>query len=819
MRPDLEILEKIDAYLSGTMDGREKELFEQQLLSDPQLASWTETQRALRKAMDNLHLKHQAMQAYRSYKLWKGIKITGLVLGSVLACALVYYGVKKFTSGTHHRENAEVNIVIPDCEGKENCFTPENMIPSQYLDINTDADTVVVGNQGLVLVIPAHAFTDENGNPVSGHVQLELKEALDPATIMLSGLSTVSGSDPLETGGMFYLDARQNGKKLRISNEGILAHVPALEQKPGMMLYDGERKPDGSINWTNPKPVENFLLARDMNTLDFYPPGYVDKLQELGLNYESKHFRDSLYLSFEYEGMMNVPTDTFMGDSMVTTDQGYFWAGEGGRIYDAMVQDTLNEITPRMRLSGEQLFKMNCARCHSTTSGNMAGPGLKDVRKRWKREADLIHFVQNSSRFLATGDAYANKIFREYSSSPMPSFESLTDQDVRNILDYVENANSRIPYDIHLVGVSPSRVLGFWNDKFSQTYLATREFEQRMPFIHTSCNNSVLDIYVENIRQPLYKCDSIAYELTGNPQFLEFAALRQGNVEAHNVKYSQLQKFYERQSALYKEAGMTTTRKFFEKHRELDQQATLRQWKQAAREDTHYDKALQEEFNLNYDEAVRQLKTQKKIQVDNPNLLTGYTATVTTTGWKNFDRKLMESVVKGETFRYTNEGGDSAVIRYADMTVSIANYTRYDQLMVYLVPAQLSTYLRLDGASGTYTRGLNELLTYDLVAIGYAKKQLYLYVQRQIAPANYADVELQPLDLTEACEQLARINNFTALGDIRDAMDYAQFVAEDNERKDYLRMAEAMREELWPVVYPCGGTTVENATDSTSAMH
>lgn len=733
MRPDLEILEKIDAYLSGTMDGREKELFEQQLLSDPQLASWTETQRALRKAMDNLHLKHQAVQAFRSYKLWKGIKITGLVLGSVLACVLVYYGVKKFTSGTHHRENAEVNIVVPDCEGKENCFTPDNLIPSQYLDINTDADTVVVGNQGLVLVIPAHAFTDENGNPVSGHVQLELKEALDPATIMLSGLSTVSGSDPLETGGMFYLDARQNGKKLRISNEGILAHVPALEQKPGMMLYDGERKPDGSINWTNPKPVENFLLARDMNTLDFYPPGYVNKLQELGLNYESKHFRDSLYLTFEYaaDSISNYPKDTLQPDATLSLDSEYLYPGQ--------------PLSISMQLRPIVTIRMPDQLQHKTV---------------------------------------------DYGS----------------------------------YGISPSRVLAFWNERFNGTNLATEEFEERMSYIHQSCNNAVLEVYVNNLDKPLYYCDSLAYQLSRDPKFLEFLALRQGNVEGPQANLLLLQEFYNRQSDIFSEVGVRTREAFFRKHAELDQKAFIRQLQQQDKEAQIRITQFNEEFAYNLDEAYRQMGYPRRIAVSPPSTNTasitmvtsqtiysmyrnrnirGVVAVINTVGWKNIDRKVLESVTNGTTLNYTDPSGKSAQIVYQDIQINIKDHSVYDQLMVYLVPSQLSAYLRLEGLNGNYTRGLNELLTYDLVVIGYRKKEIHMHIEQQAKPKRY-DLNLNRISLTDAFGQLNKINNFKASFDIRTAIDYAGFIAEENERKDYLRMVEAMRKELWPVVYPCG---------------
>ncbi|MFN5370828.1 MAG: c-type cytochrome, partial [Bacteroidia bacterium] len=75
-----------------------------------------------------------------------------------------------------------------------------------------------------------------------------------------------------------------------------------------------------------------------------------------------------------------------------------------------------------------KLFKANCASCHKPTDQKLVGPGLKGVRARgnWADDAKLIAWVKNSVAYLATGDAYANKLFEDYGKSVMTS-QNLSD--------------------------------------------------------------------------------------------------------------------------------------------------------------------------------------------------------------------------------------------------------------------------------------------------------------------------------------------------------------------------------------------------------
>jgi mono/diheme cytochrome c family protein len=93
---------------------------------------------------------------------------------------------------------------------------------------------------------------------------------------------------------------------------------------------------------------------------------------------------------------------------------------------------------------GEALFKNNCAQCHAVTDERVVGPGLKGVSSRHDF-AWLSKWVRNSQAMIASGDAYAVKIYNEYSKAQMTSFPNLSDDDIKGIFAYVDKAATAAP--------------------------------------------------------------------------------------------------------------------------------------------------------------------------------------------------------------------------------------------------------------------------------------------------------------------------------------------------------------------------------------
>jgi len=86
--------------------------------------------------------------------------------------------------------------------------------------------------------------------------------------------------------------------------------------------------------------------------------------------------------------------------------------------------------------AGEELFKQRCSACHRIES-RLIGPPLKGVTQKQSEEW-LIKFIRNSPEFIASGDPDAVKIFNEYNKTPMITNLDLTDDQIRDVLAYID---------------------------------------------------------------------------------------------------------------------------------------------------------------------------------------------------------------------------------------------------------------------------------------------------------------------------------------------------------------------------------------------
>lgn len=149
-------------------------------------------------------------------------------------------------------------LLIYSCTSEKNHpFLSTNNIRLQIFTIDPLKENQIKGARGGLFTIPAGAFEG------TGAVTIELKEVYTPIEILASGLSTESNGELLESGGMFYLNAKRDGKALTLKKE-ITGSIPADYINDSMKLFKGELKEDGSVNWIEP---EALLPATDSNTL------------------------------------------------------------------------------------------------------------------------------------------------------------------------------------------------------------------------------------------------------------------------------------------------------------------------------------------------------------------------------------------------------------------------------------------------------------------------------------------------------------------------------------------------------------------------
>ena len=89
---------------------------------------------------------------------------------------------------------------------------------------------------------------------------------------------------------------------------------------------------------------------------------------------------------------------------------------------------------------GDQLFRSNCASCHSIGKGKLVGPDLQDVHSRHD-DNWLQKWVKSSQSLVKEGDEQAVKLFNDNNKVPMPDVFINEDQ-IKTVLAYIKTKSS-----------------------------------------------------------------------------------------------------------------------------------------------------------------------------------------------------------------------------------------------------------------------------------------------------------------------------------------------------------------------------------------
>lgn len=92
--------------------------------------------------------------------------------------------------------------------------------------------------------------------------------------------------------------------------------------------------------------------------------------------------------------------------------------------------------------NGEALFKANCTTCHRI-QGKLVGPELAGMSGRYEEEW-LIRWIKNSQALIASGDETAVRLFEEHNRLVMTAFPQLSDDDVKDIIAFVDAEEARL---------------------------------------------------------------------------------------------------------------------------------------------------------------------------------------------------------------------------------------------------------------------------------------------------------------------------------------------------------------------------------------
>lgn len=122
---------------------------------------------------------------------------------------------------------------------------------SQFFMIDPNRDTFLICDEKTSLKIRANSFRNKiSKKEITTPIKLSIQEYYRLNDIVLANLTTTSGNNLLETGGMVYLTAISNDKECEIREDSpIEIGFPYTRKKEGMQLFMGDRSTDDVIDW------------------------------------------------------------------------------------------------------------------------------------------------------------------------------------------------------------------------------------------------------------------------------------------------------------------------------------------------------------------------------------------------------------------------------------------------------------------------------------------------------------------------------------------------------------------------------------------
>ncbi len=840
-------LERIERFVNKEMDAQEQLNFETELKGNPQLQQDLEQYNNLIKGINLYSWKQKAKSSYRKYKQFKLLKTLGITAAILALGTASYFAVNLPT------ETIETEIERPVATEQ---VSADWRIPKEVFTVNSDKEVVLESKNGTVIAIPKEAFLDENNNTIKGEITFELTEAFDPLDIMKAGLSTLSNDDLLESAGMFLVEAYQNGKALILNpDKPILFEVPTGDKKDGMMLFDAEKSKDGSINWLNTKELDNYLTTVDIHTLNFYPNpiegmGFEEKLLQLGYQNPSKELKDNIFYSFYCKDRVGHPVRIVESEPL----------GDIGQAFEVADSTPLSNsskdkpILPKELITNNnQTFKIDNSAApivsweyiYNTEEAFVGedfniefnailpkgwstyGTEFKENVYPIEIRYDIITGIGENTTFTSIG---AKKVKDDYLGT-YTKFEGqakyiltvpITNKlvTISGTLYYAlckegacitsEQAfnfafNAKSNQDQNSCGIEPSQIRAIWNDKFQNTLLATKEFEQRLQIIYHTCNFKVLDLYINNMDKNLYEIDLMAAKITTGwtkEAFKNFAKEKKGKVKMNSSTLKSLNAYYQKKNQANHKAVKKTYDSYWKKQGELDQEAQNRKSIKTVKDTKRESKNFQKELSLNTKSVYKQLG----LTYSNwgRTLVGGrrYQFQINSLGAKNIDRYIYEATKNraSATIKYK---GKTATLTYEPIEVQIQNESDFDFVNVYLTTNELTSYMKVKKEGKVYKEKLNDLIDYNLVAIAYKGKQGYISAKNPIVGNDKITLSLEAMSDKELKRMINKHAKSIELRDIKEDVVHRRFLIRDNIRVQKNKNLRNLERELRPIIFPC----------------
>ncbi len=464
-----------------------------------------------------------------------------------------------------------------ECGGLKTWLKPD----VQEFKIDPKKGKTIEGNDGTLVIVPTDAFINDEGNLVDSEVTLELVEALKVSDMLAYNLTTMNNKNMLQTGGMIYVQPYANGEKVNINPERPLyIEIPTDEYNPDMMAWKGETNEEGNINWVEPQPLKKYLTKVDFENLDFIPNGF-DEAVAAGLPFKnhttnSKFLVDSLYYSLGVEiTEEKILIDSLVGDNnniIALDDNNQRIMSSGGTNSNFTFREWLELWFGKKYLNGKtQLY----GRVQNEFGQTPKGASIYIYQNGFVNKKDIttddrgyfsfnkleagdfrIQVIKSgcdyfmSENFTSNGEDViklskpltlkTSSLNLTSSKVPMNKIENINYDEEK--LKQLDSNNKTSCY------INPLSVKTIKSEAFANSFLATKEFEQRIKILHQMPNaQELFELYVNNLGKDLYIVDAmVAQKLKGAEKtyFENFAKEKLTNVKDANIYQEQLSKYY-----------------------------------------------------------------------------------------------------------------------------------------------------------------------------------------------------------------------------------------------------------------------------------
>jgi hypothetical protein len=816
-----EITKLIEQYLTGELSAEDKAAFEDRLAKNEKLQEEVEFQRTIHEAAKRSAIRQEVVNASKSFHFGQNMKWGGLGLGIIAVLSLSVWVATQIVG---------IKKEIPLEDLKELTATlaetsPIDLLPSEFFSW-AGQDTAMLSKEGVLISIPNNAFL-LNDQPYTEQAIVQWQEALEGSSIVKSGLSTTSDGKLLETQGMFSFSATTpEGKQLTINPKvGIYVQVPVDEYKEGMMLFDGQKDKNGMINWVKPKALEKIPVPVPMDQLDFYPPGYEDKLNELKAR-KHKKYRDSLYLSFEEEGNYTNSNEIIAEDKdQIIMADGTILPRSQIKNLSANWKDKIqwsfsveylpnneaNIIGKATLKDGWHIFSVD----HDPNKADFTGiptsfilPSIYDVQPSAQLidgKKPKIYTGELGTSVYFEREAIFKQRVKLFTKSPIEyKFQytfQICDKDGcifppdQTATVWLNGGKSEAAAEgtVEASYIPPSSVLGFWNKKFNNTILATREFETRMKSVHKTCDKKVLAVYTKNLSSSLSELDRKVAAM-GHPEFEQFATENVGALNPNDPHVKGLQSFYEKVISSLKDEEKRNREKEQKRRNNWDNDVSSERSKEIIRTGDRERKVFTEEYNFNHKNVRKQLGRTLGAKIYGTRPVS------------NIDKFVLETTLARKTGEfYDEETGKTARIQYNDFSFTVSNTSEYKQVFAYLFPDQLNSYHRLNGQNGSFNFPLNDGIIYDLAIVGISEEGYYYSQRLTVKGGNLGELKLDRISETKLDASIKLLNSKRGVGSFY-VQDELKWLIK--EQKNYVEQRKRANEQMFrskvrQVVYPC----------------